>query len=216
MRVWNSELSTALLVVASSAALVFAGCAMIEPKAEKPVPLPIGATWTQAMTDTGSFGKGSTAQSWKAAGDQDWQGRKVRAFESQQLTILADAESTKWVAFLNKGTPILSWDPPIGWEFPLEVGKTWTSKHRFTIHAAKRTVPLEVKFNVEAYEEVTVPAGTFNTFRIRSSDNLGNENVTWWSPEIGLFIKRNQTRTAKNQSGPGTRESQLVSQTISK
>jgi hypothetical protein len=208
------DLRITLASTGLAAALVAGACAMMEPKVEKPVPLPIGATWTQAMNDTGSFGKGSTAQSWKAVRDEVWQGRKVRVFESEQLTILADADTTKWVAFLSKGKPILSWDPPIGWEFPMEVGKTWSTKHRFTIHAAKRTVPLEVKFNVEAYEEVTVAAGTFKTFRIRTSDNLGNENVTWWSPEIGLFIKRIQTRTPKNASGPGTRETQLVSQSI--
>jgi hypothetical protein len=197
-----------------AAALVMAGCAEMAPTVKHPVALPVGSSWVQTQTDTGSYGNGNSAHSWQVVGDRDWQGRKVGAIQGGQLTILFDPASTKWIAFQSGGKPVLSWDPPIGWDFPLTVGSTWSTKHKFTIYAAKRTVPLEVKFNVEAYEEVTVPAGTFRTFRIHTVDNLGNDNVTWWSPEIGLFIKRIQTRTAKSAAGPGTRETQLVSQTI--
>ena len=201
---------------ALAAALVSGGCAVTEPKVQGPVYLPIGSSWTSTQSNTGSYGKGRVTLSSKVTGDRDWQGRKVRVIEGSQTSVLLDSVSSNWVTLLSKGKPVLSWDPPIGWDYPLAVGNTWSTKHRLTIHAAKRTVPLEVKWNVEAYEEVTVPAGNFNTFRIRSTDNLGNDNVTWWSPEIGLFIKRIQTRTSKSRSGPGTRESELVSQTIRK
>lgn len=42
---------------------------------------------------------------------------------------------------------------------------------------------------VAAYENVVVPAGTFKAFKLTSSDTLGNENVTWFSPQLGLFIR---------------------------
>jgi hypothetical protein len=61
-----------------------------------------------------------------------------------------------------------------------------------------------------------VPAGTFKAFKVTSSDTLGNENVVWFSPELGLFLKQTLRRTEKHPAGAGTRETELVSQTIRK
>jgi hypothetical protein len=43
-----------------------------------------------------------------------------------------------------------------------------------------------------------------------------NENVVWFSPELGIFVKQNLRRTAKHPAGPGTRDSELVSHTITR
>ena len=112
--------------------------------------------------------------------------------------------------------PIMSWDPPIMFDFPLEVGKTWTKNYRVTLHATKQTIPFDYSGKVEAYEDVIVPAGTFKAFKISTSDTLGNENVIWYSPDLGVWVKSLMKRTAKYPAGPGTRESQVVSQTIRK
>ena len=84
------------------------------------------------------------------------------------------------------------------------------------IHPAKRTIALESSWKVEAYEEVSVPAGTFGAFRISYSDNNGTDRVDWYSPDLGVFVKSNVKRSAKHPSGPGSVESMLVSQTITK
>ncbi|HSH08009.1 MAG TPA: hypothetical protein VLA41_10140 [Burkholderiales bacterium] len=201
---------------ACAAALVAGACALVEPRAEGPTIPPIGSSWSQKQTNSGSFGKGTRTVSFKVTGDREWQGRKVRALDTGAMTFLMESTANKWVTWLAKGKPILSWDPPVGYDYPMYVGKKWTTKHQFTMHAAKRTVPLEVNFDIEAHESVTAPAGTFDTFRIRASDNLGTESVTWYSPEIGLFIKRVVTRTAKHPAGPGRQEQELLTQTIRK
>lgn len=68
--------------VALAAALVSAGCAMMERRAEGPVFTPIGTTWTLALTNEGSFAKGSTKTGiGRMAGERDWQGRRVRVIE---------------------------------------------------------------------------------------------------------------------------------------
>ena len=67
---------------------------------------------------------------------------------------------------------------------------------------------------VEAYEDVTVPAGTFKAFKVRTTDTMGNDNVVWFSPELGIFVKQNNRRTAQHAQGPGTRDIELVSQSI--
>ena len=59
-----------------------------------------------------------------------------------------------------------------------------------------------------------MPAGTFKAFRVRTIDDAGNDNVQWFSPDLGIFIKQSLKRTAKHAQGPGTREIELISQKI--
>lgn len=196
-------------------ALVSGGCAaLMEPKAERYVAPPVGATWVTARSDTGSYGSTSVQVTGKR-GERMWQGKQVIAFETPELTTLA-LPNGGWVSQVRGDTPVVTWDPPANWDWPLEVGKTWTKKYRLTIHATKQTIPYEVTQKVEAYEDVTVPAGTFKAFKVTSSDTLGNENVIWFSPELGIFVKTSLRRTATHSAGPGTRETQLVSHTIKK
>ena len=204
-----------ILSASLALALLSGGCAMMAPKMERYVAPPLGSTWVTARRDTGSYGSGSMNVPSKRA-DQMWQGKQMIGFESPEGTTLADSSSGDWHGVVKGSTPLMTWDPPLGWNFPLEVGKTWTKATRVTIHAANRTVPYEYTQKVEAYEEVTVPAGTFKAFKMTTSDTIGNENVQWFSPELGIFVKSNLRRTAKNASGPGTREAELVSQNIKK
>jgi len=62
----------------------------------------------------------------------------------------------------------------------------------------------------------SVPAGTFKAFRVRSTDTLGNDNVVWFAPQLGIFVKQNLRRTDQSAQGAGTRDIELVSQTIRK
>ena len=145
-----------------------------------------------------------------------WQGQQVIAFESPEYAILAASNSGNWLGIVRGDKPLITWEPGLNWDWPLEVGKTWTKNYSITIHAAKRTVPFQTTQKVEAYEDVTVPAGTFTAFKISTSSTLGEETVNWFSPEVGIFVKSINTRTAKNAAGPGRRETELVSQTIKK
>jgi hypothetical protein len=51
------------------------------------------------------------------------------------------------------------------------VGKTFTKSYRLTNHATQRTQAFDRMSSVEAYEDVSVPAGTFEAFGVKSSDN---------------------------------------------
>lgn len=201
-------------IAALALALVSGGCAMA-PIGERYVVAPLGTTFTNAQTSTGSYGSG-TSQTTVKITERTWEGKRVIAFVSPTGTILEYPQGV-WVAVLGPDDkPIWSWDPPIGYDFPLEVGKTWTKSYRITIHARNQTIPFDSTAKVEAYEDVTVPAGTFKVFKISGSDTLGNESVTWFSPELGFWIKRIERRTAKNPSGPGTRETEVVKLDIAK
>lgn len=204
------QLASAIVAVT----LLSAGCAMFEPRAEHYVPPPVGSTWVSARRDTGSYGSGSAQTPGKRV-QQTWQGKEYIAFESPELTTLAHPDGS-WLAQVRGATPVVTWDPPLSYEWPLEVGKTWTKKHRVTIHAAKRTLDFQSTQKVEAYEAVTVPAGTFKAFKISTTDTLGNENINWFAPDLGIFVKSSLKRTAKNAQGAGTRDTELVSQKITR
>jgi hypothetical protein len=203
-----------LAIAALALALVSGGCAMT-PKAERYVAPPLGWTFTMARSDTGSYGSG-TSQTTSKVTERMWEGKRMIAFVSPTGTILENADGS-WAAILGPDDkPVFTWDPPVVYDFPLEVGKTWTKSYRVTVHAAKQTIPYESTGKVEAYEDVIVPAGAFKAFKIITSDTLGNESVSWFWPEFGIYVKRIEKRTANNRSGPGTREMELVSHTLPK
>ena len=201
-------------IIGLALAFVSGGCAMA-PKAERYVFPPLGSEYTASQSNTGSYGSGTSQYTSKIT-ERMWEGKRVTAFASSTGTIIANADGS-WSAMIGPDDkPIMSWDPPIMFDFPLEVGKTWTKSYRVTLHATKQTIPFDYSGKVEAYEDVIVPAGTFKAFKISTSDTLGNENVIWYSPELGVWVKSLMKRTAKYPAGPGTRESQVVSQTIRK
>jgi hypothetical protein len=205
----------AILLAVSSASLLAAGCAMMEPRAERYVAPPLGSTWTSDQRNTGSYGAGNR-QVHTRRGEKMWQGQQVVTFEGTDATIIALPGTGRWAGFFKGDTPLVTWDPPVGWEWPLEVGKSWTKDYTVTMHAAKRSVPFNMTQKVEAYEDVTVPAGTFKTFKVSTKDTLGNDNIAWFSPELGIFVKQSLRRTEKHAAGPGTREAELASHTISR
>ena len=200
--------------------MVAVGCATTGPplfgaKGYSPGPAQAGSSWTVERRDSGSFGSGTYLITTKSLGEQTWQGRKVYAYEGPEGTLLLDASTTKWVAFVKAGKPIISNDPPLGWNFPIWVGKTYTETYRVTNHISGKTSTREVRWNVEAKEEIKVPAGTFTVFRITNTDTNGSSETTnWWSPEVGTFIKSKSQRTAKHPMGPGTQETELISYDI--
>ena len=202
-----------LVIAALALAFVSSGCATA-PKAERYAAAPLGSTFTWTRANTGSFGSGTTQDITKVD-DRMWEGKRVTAFVGRQGILLCTAEGT-WPAMLGAdGKPVISWDPPVGYDWPLEVGKTWTKSYRMTIHPKNQTIPYDSTSKIEAYEDVTVPAGTFKAFKVSSSSMLG-ESVMWFSPELGLFVKQSQKRTANAPLGPGTSEEELVSYTIAK
>ena len=195
-------------------ALLGAGCAAFEPSAQAYVAPPLGTTWVTERRDTGSYGSGTT-KSPGQRGERAWNGQQMVTFESAAGTILARPDG-RWAGILNKDTPVISWDPAAGWDWPLQVGKSWKQSYRMTLHAAKRTVPYTTMQSVDAYEDVTVPAGTFKAFRVSTVDTLGNENVQWFTPELGIFVKQSLKRTVTHSQGAGTREIELISYTRGK
>jgi hypothetical protein len=202
-----------LLSVMFAAGCATTGAPFFATKADNPGPIPSGSSYVNERRDSGSFGSATVRQTFRALGEQTWQGRKVYASEGPEGTLLSEVPSLKWVAFVKEGKTLFSWDPPLGYNYPLWVGKTWTEVYRITNHVSGKTSTVEIRWNVEAKEEVKVPAGTFKVFRVTNSDPT-SESITWWSPELGIFVKFKSQRTEKHPLGPGVRETELISHDI--
>ena len=171
-----------------------------------------GTTWVNAVRNTGSFGNVNAEQGTRVVGERMWQGRKAFVYENTTTggSVVTELESGRWIAFARGDTPTQSWEPALGWDFPLEVGKSWTRKHRMTNHANKTSTEFVSNWKVEAYEDVTVRAGTFKAYKVRYTDTLGTENMTWFSPETGGVVKVSGRRSATPPAGAGTNESELA------
>lgn len=210
----NQILKKTTTAISTAGAVALLGACAMTPTMEGPRLPPDGATWTNAQTLSGSFGKGSKAVTTTMA-TGTWQGKTMRAFHAGPTWTFVNSNFC-WVGMVAGGKPIFTWDPPICYRYPIAVGDSWSDKRRLTIHPAKRTVNLESHWKVEAYEDVSVPAGTYGAFKITYSDSNGTDRVDWYSPDLGIWVKSHVTRSAKNPNGPGVLESQLVSQTITK
>lgn len=90
-------------------------------------------------------------------------------------------------------------------QYPMFVGKTWTSSWQYQCGAYHETAALQA--NVEAFEQVAVGSDTFDTLRIKydvaftnSNDGTLSNGITgnaayrmdyrcWWATELGRAVK---------------------------
>lgn len=73
--------------------------------------------------------------------------------------------------------------------WPLKVGNEITNTVTFLGRDGKSHTST-VTMTVAAYEKVTVPAGTFDAFRIEESKaNSNGRTMHWWAPEVSASIK---------------------------
>jgi hypothetical protein len=190
-----------------SLAALLSACAAVSPGDHYVAPA-IGTTYSSEYRDSGSFGSGKSDVPGQVKASE-WKGAPVIAFQGAQGALLMLPKGEFVAVTGPDGNPQITWDPPTVWEFPLVVGKTWKKQYKITFVAQKREVPFEATQVVEAYEDIVVPAGTFKAFRVRTSDTLGNDNVQWFAPDVGMFVKTSMRRTDKNALGAGTRETEL-------
>jgi len=91
-----------------------------------------------------------------------------------------------WIGSFADGKKLESSEPCIRvFKWPLRIGKRWDSS--YTLRDYSRGIHVsasKVAINIQTYERVTVPAGTFEALRIQA----GGETV-WYVPSIGWVVK---------------------------
>ena len=91
-------------------------------------------------------------------------------------------------------------DPYIVVQSPLSVGLNWVVDTKTTLGTT-----YDDYFTVDGTEKISVPAGGFQTYRVKSDGRAGGTAVIstyWWAPRIGNFVKW----TRSTQSGGSTIE----------
>lgn len=201
-----------VLVAALAAALLAAGCATPPPQVDSYTPPPLGSTWAYRVTESGSYGTGNR-QLVLRMGEATWEGRKVLSFQNPNQHMLQDERLALLAILSPAGELQMRYDPPIGWQWPLVVGKSWSQDHVLTLVAAGgRRIPFKADWTVQAYEDVMVPAGTFKAWRLVYQDSFSETQTIWFVPgTMGIFVKRLYERPASfPQGGAGTRLLELV------
>jgi hypothetical protein len=91
---------------------------------------------------------------------------------------------------LAAGETVVSYDPPFSsFQWPLEVGKTWTWEGRVVNRLIGFDGRARWAMRVVAYEDVSTPAGQFKAFKISGASG-GRSFTLWYSPEARWVVKR--------------------------
>ncbi len=87
---------------------------------------------------------------------------------------------------LSQSNGTATFDPPLVGLGKLKVGACWSTTSWMIFPSKFRaSSPTELSGRIVAWESVTVPAGTFQAFRIEQVTN-GRPSTTWYAPEVGM------------------------------
>jgi hypothetical protein len=139
-----SKLTLSLAAVGTA---VLAACASVDTGIAWNI-LPAGSTWQVEQRNTGSYGQDVIFTTTR--GEALWQGSPAITFVNSPSGVTVMAMSTgKWMAVVGRdGRPLVTYDPPIGYVYPLSVGRTWSTQHRITL--PRGTTDITYQCKVEA------------------------------------------------------------------
>jgi hypothetical protein len=130
-------------------------------------------------------------------------GAKISLFDKATRNLTADVRAGEE---LNSASPYVP-----AYDFPLWVGKSWETTFAYNDREREATFENIVwRGRVTAYEDVTVPAGTFKTFRVEGTDGGGVKVILWYSPKLNIAVKSSLERLPGHYIGPGKFTSELT------
>ena len=161
---------------------------------------------------------------------QDYEGRAVdlHAFSAPlrdpggpchgATHVLEDLATANFAVCMKDGNVLGGYSPSDGrFKWPLQVGDSWRARYQWIDKAVNPEWSGRgwQRFSVVAWEEVTVPAGTFMAYKVARTngdwDTVKEENyVIWYAPEPGLIVKLINTRSPRNGYGASDQGWELV------
>ena len=125
----------------------------------------IGAKWQLRRTDTAN---GSSNEMTMTAMPVEYLGVPRYGMSDGVNMVVLDPATFNAIATLRDSKELTTSTPDVGtFSWPLWVGKTWRTSYTYRDLVRARTFsPVVYDQRVAAYEDVTVPAGTFKAFRV--------------------------------------------------
>lgn len=133
--------------------------------------------------------------------------------------VLEDVATGNFAACLKDEKLLGGFRPHDGrFKWPLQVGNSWRARYQFidkVLHP-DWSGPGWQEFTVVAWEEVTVPAGTFMAYKVARTNGdwdtvKKEEYVMWYAPEPHMIVKLVNTRSPGNGYGASEQGWELVS-----
>ena len=236
----NTRAKYFLMMVGIAATLMAAGCAsevveppveiMMDPDApvtEAPSELGVGTVRTYNYTTNGE----TYEMAFTIAEKQEYKGNTV-SFQTLSAplkdpgspcdganNVLEDAATLSYAACLKDGKLLSAVSPNDGrFEWPLQVGNSWRAGYQWVDKVVRPDWSGRgwQKFAVVAWEEVTVPAGTFMAYKVARTNGdwdtvKEEEYVIWYAPEPQMIVKVIATRSPNNGYGASDQSWELVS-----
>jgi hypothetical protein len=117
-------------------------------------------------------------------------------YQKSDLAMVKTETSTSLLGMSTENVATFS-PPKKDCNFPLEVGKIW-SETCTAISYSKLNNEMEsydeyettFDYSVSGMETVTVPAGTFECYKIVCTDEFGDETIGWYCPKVKNVVKQ--------------------------
>ncbi|MBI2553050.1 MAG: CHAT domain-containing protein [Candidatus Rokubacteria bacterium] len=194
--------------------VLLAGCVTVpaEPPPERATAdaefPPSGTRWiTRSVDQTGR----TWITTWNVLEEGSYQGEPAYRVSDQLSTLVYDKATRSWMATLQWDEERFAASPHDGaFSWPLRVGKWWVATYAYHDRQRGRSFPrVEVTWRVEAYEDVTVPAGTFKAFRLQGRAPAVNF-TRWYAPDLRLVAKEIAERNLRHHLGAGKVVTELI------
>lgn len=193
-------------------------------------PPPSGAITTECPEPT--FGRSFTFQetnlksgkvvatfTWSFEKQDSYNGKpalwiRVVGSQSEEIYQIWDL-NFNYLATLKQGQKTQAASPCFKlYDWPLYVGKRWICLYDFW-DRGQRLKGVIKDAVVEKYQQIKVPAGTFQTFQIKISDKF-DWAIHYYSPELKMTVKTEVTREAGHPHGAGKWIQELIAYNLPK
>jgi hypothetical protein len=173
----------------------------------------VGTIWKTKLVLHTEHTQGTLTKNYTVLEDGNYEGRPVHRVSDGAKLVLYDKATANWTANVREGGRELQVASPYvaTYAFPLWVGKIWQSTFNYEDRERDRTFS-DVPWlgRVIAYEDVTVPAGTFKTFKVEGTDVYGVRLVVWYVPKLHTAVKSIFERLPDYYLGSGKFTSELI------
>jgi hypothetical protein len=174
----------------------------------------VGTTWKTKLVLHTDHMQGTLTKRYTVLAEGTYAGRPVHRVSDGVKLFLYDKTTGNWTADIYQGGGELQVASPYvpTYAFPLWVGKIWQASFTYEDHEHDQTFS-DVSWlgRVAAYEDLTVPAGTFKTFKVEATGAYGGvRQVVWYAPKVHAVVKSIFERLPEHYLGPGKFTSELI------